>query len=380
MKQKFTILLLLISILSLPAQAQWYRRAAKTAKQINQAGKTVAKTDTQTGLNQAVQRAVNQAVLQARTAKSTQLPLTHPLSNAVFTVQNNARLPQLLAPKPVIAFAFEITHNGKQQLWGITAAQHGIKRPLITLPNGQTATTEIKVQGSAAMSDLVLFPIPQQLAHHITPLTLAAQDAQAGEEVSSVAFFENGLHLSANNPVEKVSSQRGTIPMPLEKGTDPSGIAGGPVLNAQGEVVGLQVTGSMEEQTSAFVPVSHIYQALASYYHDWKHLSRRDIIFNGTPLGHLRVNEHIYKIELWNGKKRVETVDTTTRSQDVDYQHLEQLVNIGRGDTAVIYVKRVPLSAKDPNQHTQTFRIVLRLLSQNVSVHHNHFYTPFIRY
>lgn len=265
------------------------------------------------------------------------------LSKSVLLLQELQPVPGYLpALIQASAFVIEDSHNGKKQLWGVTASHYRFAKPQVThLQSNRRLRTQIYAQGGGGVNDIAIFPIPYTLKDKVVPLKLAEHGPQLGDEVHSVGFFADEIHHETGRTVQSVAPHRVLTSLNVANPGDRIGACGGPILNARNEVVGVHVSSSKEYQTGGVVPVEHIRQLLSAYHN---HTAlEQPIYFNGVRLGQLGINEFISEISLYNGVSRVRKVPLLHHNKNVDYDHLEKLVNPAQGTQIILVIQQQPL-------------------------------------
>lgn len=250
-----------------------------------------------------------------------QLPAA--LQKALLTIKENQPVLRHMRLGTQTAFVIEDDFQGKKQLWGVSAA-HGylIKAAL------QDPQTEAKIPVSFAtqsgLGDVALFPIPASVAPHVTPLPLAAKSAQKGEELYSVGFFGNQFHLETNRIVEEAGPHRIITRLDIDRSCMRSGACGGPLLNQAGQVVAVHVGSHNQKDLGYAVPVEKIYEALQDLHTG--QMSAQPLVFNGKPLSSIARNQFIRAVRVYRDGKLLREKKTYLRENEIDYNHLENLI------------------------------------------------------
>ncbi len=265
------------------------------------------------------------------------------LSKSVLLLQELQPVPGYLpALIQASAFVIEDSHNGKKQLWGVTASHYRLTKPQVThILSNRRLQTQIYAQGGGGINDIAIFPIPNSLKDKVIPLQLAEHGPQLGDKVHSVGFFADEIHQEVNRTVQSVAPHRILTSLHVTNPGDRIGACGGPVLNDKNEVVGVHVSSSQEYQTGGVVPVEHIRQLLSAYHNHTAF--EQPIYFNGVALGTLGINEFISEISLYNGRSLIRKVPLLHHNKNVDYDHLEKLVNPAQGTQIILIIQQQPL-------------------------------------
>ncbi len=204
------------------------------------------------------------------------------------------------------------------------------------------------------MNDISLFPLPSSLAQEISPLHLATQSVQVGENLHSIAYWNGEIHIDPIRTVKAIEPHRMVTTLDIPAQTKREGTCGSPVLNQAGEVVGMHAGNSARRQEGYVIPVKHIRQALQAYHEG---SFQQPLFFRGKNLGSVGINEYIVLAQAYSQGKLLHWVNILHRKQRIDYAHLEKLFNFSNIDQVVLVVERNPLSMKDKEQHYQLFNI-----------------------
>lgn len=340
-------LLFTCAIFALPTYAQWRRGVAY--------GITSGSSRTL-----ATQRAINQAL------RKNLLPTNALLkSTLLLKLSDDPSSHYIWGNMNASAFVFEENYNGKRYLWGATAAHYFLQKP--SLENSQLGLVPIKIvaQGHYGYNDVALFPIPDNMQKYIQPLKLAEHSAKKGEELISAGYFDDGFQIEKNRVVIKRLPTRILTSLVVEDKLAREGACGGPVINAQGEVVGMHVGSSDRLQAGFVVPVEHFYELLQAYHQQGKSL--HSLYFNGKNLGPININEFVQYIEVWQGNKLLDRFDSYPKRALIDYNHLEKWVDVSQADKIVLIIEKVPFSTVQRDQSTHQFEITYDLKTGLVS-------------
>lgn len=347
---KRVLIVLCLLVTGLPASAQWYKQLGAAFEHRTLVGLR-SQIVTQAGvLENKLERALGQAA-----AKSRGLPAAYAARQAVFTIKERDWLMRFGSMEGT-AFAIEETYRGKKYLWGVTVSHYDYQKPAMKHPAyRRVIRVPFVIQGSAGMNDISLFPIPDKFAGQVVPLHLAKQDAQIGDEVSSVGYWNHKIHVDPARTVREISPARTVTSLDIDPETIREGTCGSPVLNKNGEVVGVHSGNSPHRQIGYMLPVSHIWQALQTYHEG---SFNQPLLFNGKNLGPIAVNESLTAIYLYRGDRFLEKRSLLLRQKQVDYEHLEGLVPTDTPFTRVVFmVKRNPLTTEQKDQQYHTFLI-----------------------
>ena len=357
MKRYVFLVLCLLSLCVLPAQGQWYKRLGATLEHdlpSNLRGMTPAQAGMSHALEQTVRRAeVTQAVLQ------------HPAQNAIFKIKEREWLFRFVSIQGT-GFAIEEVYKGKKYVWGVTATHYGYGKPAIQLDDQhKPIKVPFIIQGSAGRNDVTLFPIPEDLVPALVPLHLAVRETQVGDNLSSVGYWNNKIHVDPVRTVKEINVHQFITSLYIEPTPVREGTCGSPVLNEQGEVVGMHVGNSPRQQVGYVVPVSHIRQALQAYHEGQ---FSQSLFFNGVEIGKIDINEYIDAIEMYREGLPMQRQSLTHRQKQVDYDHLESLLqNQPFVNRIVFVIERNPLTTLQSDKHFHMAQISYDLKTGQVS-------------
>lgn len=270
-------------------------------------------------------------------------------------------------PFTASSFVIEEEFEGKKHLWGVTAAHIATilnAYPAVMIDNGNISLPiEFVANGSAGMADLALFPL-DDMKGIITPLKLAQQTPKPGEQTYSFGFFNNSFYLVPNRTVQEITPNR--IITSLEFDTQARGGAcGGPVLNANGEVTGVHIGSSDSKQISFVVPAAEIVRLLHAYRNNGS--AQKMIVFNGKQLFPININEHIEKIYTKTNNQFTEEFAAYHREKEIDYNHLETLVQNQNPDQLQIFITHKPFAANGEEDASYVIRVTYDLHHDRVS-------------
>lgn len=258
--------------------------------------------------------------------KETALDLQAPIRATVLPLRETvSEFTGLAEPFTATSFVIEEEFEGKKQLWGVTAAH--IARimsayPAVWLEDYAPFPVEFAAIGNAGMLDLALFQLPEEWPRSIPALKLAEQTPKPGEKTYSFGFFNDDFFLVPNREIKEVTPTRLITSLEIET-SHRGGACGSPILNTQGEVVGVHIGSSDSKQISFAVPAAEIKRMLQAYHN--KGQSLQPLLFNGKKIGDLNVNESISRVLTVTDGYTTGDFVTYHYEKDVDYAHLETL-------------------------------------------------------
>lgn len=284
-------------------------------------------------------------------AKETALGPQAPIRAAVLPLRETVSgFAGLADPVTATSFVIEEEFEGETQLWGVTAAH--IARlmsayPAVWLEDYAPFPVEFAAIGNAGMIDLALFPLPKEWPYKIPSLKLAGQTPKPGEKTYSFGFFNNDFFLVPNREIKEVTPNRLITSLEIDT-PNRGGACGGPILNQQGEVVGVHIGSSDSQEISFAVPAAEIRRMLQAYHNNSQSL--QPLMFNGQKIGDLNVNESIARIRTITDAYITGDFVTYHREKDVDYAHLETLSPDTNPDKVHIYISHQMFSHTDKTE------------------------------
>ncbi len=263
------------------------------------------------------------------------------------------------------AFVIEEEFEGQKHLWGVTAAH--IARliqpfPSVWVQEKHFLPITFSALGNDAMTDIAIFPLPDGWPIPTAPLKLASKKPVVGEKTYSFGFFNRDFYLVPNREVKEVTPNRLVTSLEFTT-TDRGGACGGPLLNEQGEVVGLHIGSSDSKKISFAVPAQEIARLLQAYRHQGR--SEQPLLFNGARIANLNINESIVRVRtVTNGRVSGEFV-ARHREKEIDYTRLETLLPDTNPDEVQIFVSRKAFSFTDKEQKDLFFLLTYRPADQH---------------
>ena len=249
------------------------------------------------------------------------------------------------AQQPVAtAFVFKTTYNGKEEVWGATAAHiaKGMGHKLtLVFYNGDTkivVPAEVVQYGPNMISDLALLKLPEKLPDEIVPLPLAKTPSARGEAFISGGYSGHKFVYTGNQHLQKDNSRflRTDFSVPLN---NRAGLCGAPLLNAQGQVTGIHC-GSVWGGEVAYASNTGVLDYLLKAQHEGS--ADIPLVAGKLQLGYLKTTEHIHSVEALNSRQqtvdRYDTENCLTQStilgllQQPDVRFLRFMLEDRKGD------------------------------------------------
>ena len=180
-------------------------------------------------------------------------------------------------------------------------------------PRGAYFTARIKVNGqekdipgkmvqvaSPMMLDIALVKFNPEDEKLFTPLTLAKQEPEIGDKLHTFGFVHQELNFRPNKPL--LMSGLISLRFPLETTwRNLAGMCGSPVLNKQGEVVGM-FTGTGEENSeqshTGFATKSSYLHTLVEAYHNGTEKATFPLMLGEHKIVDLHINDFIGNVYL----------------------------------------------------------------------------------
>ncbi len=275
------------------------------------------------------------------------------------------------------AFVFVEEHNGKRQLWEITASHYSYVKPALKIPS-QSKPIPVPFVAQSGTSDLLLFALPTEIEQFVTPLTLAKHPAQIGDKLHSMGFYENAFHFEDNILVRQNAPFRLITDMFVDPYVNRAGACGSPLLNEQNEVVGMHVGASKKQQIGFVVPVQQIRNLLQAYRQEGSFL--QPLVFAGRTISEININEYIPAVQTFFAGKPLLRKNTFHAEKEINYAHLETLAPpLAGADTVVFVISRNRFSAREPlAQRTSLliYNIYTGMVSVEPNTPHSRYYVP----
>ena len=214
------------------------------------------------------------------------------------------------------AFVFKTHYNGKEEVWGATAAHiaKGMGNRLsLVFYNGSKridVPAEVVQYGPNMISDLALLKLPENLPPEIVPLPLSDAPAKTGEAFIAGGYSNHRFIYTGKQHLQKDNSRflRTDFFVPLK---NRAGLCGSPLINTQGEVAGI-LCGSIWEADVAFAAKTNV----LSYLLEAQHKGSADIplVAGSIQLGDIKTTEHIHSVEALNAQRQtIGKYDTQNR-------------------------------------------------------------------
>lgn len=309
------------------AQAQWYKRVLPA----------LTKKMQFPGVSSSIERKTLYAQNQTQLANRATLKLIRNYHPALGSLDDHLSS----------AFVIEEQMQGTLRLWGVTVQHYQLTRPAVEHPSLPKAfPIQLQAAGQRRYSDVVLFPLPAPLATQVTALKLARTSPHPGEEVSSYGYYNGEFQQLHHRSIKTVTRARLITSYEFPASVEETGACGGPVLNAQNEVVGVHC-GSLANQDNSFaVPVTHIYRLLDAYYHQNK--KTEPLFFNGRKIYELTVNQAVSQAVAWQQGREVERIVLHSSSCQLNPAHIEKLFSTAQIDQIVLYVDQTNFTTNKP--------------------------------
>jgi hypothetical protein len=235
----------------------------------------------------------------------------------------------------------------------------------------------ISASHTAGLWDIAIFELPEPFANQVTPLRLATHSPAPGETLYSVGFFNNEFHLETNRVVQEVGPNRTITSLDIDRSCSRSGACGGPIFNQNGEVVAVHVGSHLHKNIGFAVPVEKIYALLHEAHQQI--ISQDPLIFNGKQIGTISRNQFIRSIQAYQDGKLVKTQKTYLHENEVDYAHIEQLVDATQADKLVFNIAEKVLPSQQEKQHFRALSLTYDLSTGKTNIKLNGIQHPFYR-
>ncbi len=194
------------------------------------------------------------------------------------------------------AFLFHTTYKGRQEIWAATAGHVAMpgEKLLLTFYNGKKAIpvlATVAQVGPALLSDASLLKLPAALPDGLQPMALASQIDPA-QPLTTWGYASNKLYHIEDLTFEKDNTRFIRTDFPPEQ-TKRAGLCGGPLVNPQGEVVGIHC-GSSPEDKSYAANINIIPYLLQAYYEGTADIP---LVAKNIVFGSIHLNERIVYLQ-----------------------------------------------------------------------------------
>lgn len=251
---------------------------------------------------------------------------------------------------PASAFVIEETYKGKKYMWGVTASHYGFIKPAIQVGRFNYLPISFLAQGNRNANDVTIFPLPAQLKPHVKPLPLAAQSPNIGETLFSLSFFNKELYYEPGRKLLEKTSLRMVTSLKIDPEILREGACGAALLNQQGEVVGMHVGSSRSRSIGFVIPVEQIYLLLQEYHQPGS--AQTSVLLHGRELFKLAINEGIIRVHARKNGQVIRTRFSYHHEKDLDYNHLENFIDLSEADEIGLSIERTNFSNKNQMQES----------------------------
>ena len=212
-----------------------------------------------------------------------------------------------------------------------------------------------------------IFEVDPVTAGLFTPLHLADTPPEVGEILASGGYFNDGdFHYEPDRQVQEIHPHRMITSLHVGAGPYREGACGSPILNEQGEVVGMHIGSSEKNQTGFAITLADI-KAILKAQHQQNKIPE-PLFFNGKEIAQLHINEGIISIEAFKDNKLTDRVLFYHDEKRVDYNHLEKAIDTSDADFLIIHIERNQFSTNETGPVYQHYAIFYNLQSGYITI------------
>lgn len=208
---------------------------------------------------------------------------------------------------------------------------------------------EVVASGSYGFNgaDAALVLLPPEIKKHAKPLVISQEGAQKNSYVDSYGFPSPDFWPKdySKNPHRRILDVCGyKIITTLPAQGRGNGACGGPLLNAQGEVVGIH-SGSYQGRLGFAVNAK---MAIADLFLAMQNGGRvsKPLLFGQNKVGDINISENIGVVEIVRGGKVVFERDFKHYPGSLHFERLEEVIPAQRGDEVHLILQRGALESR----------------------------------
>ncbi len=264
------------------------------------------------------------------------------------------------------SFFLQETYQGKKYLWGVTVSHYNFTQAVMEGQGGRLSPVHFIARGNSGLNDVTVFAVPAGQAKHITALKLASTPPKVGDSLHSLGYFNDKLNHETNRIVQAVYPHQIITSLQVASPHSREGACGGPVLDKNNQVVGIHAGSSYNRQIGFVIPAEHIRQLLQAYHEG---LTKQPLLFNGEKIGELSLHEAIVTVDAYRGIFPLRTLQLYHKQHLVDYNHLENLIDISGANKLVFTFVQTPFLVTTPAEKPQVFTLTYHLKTKKTSLH-----------
>ena len=201
----------------------------------------------------------------------------------------------------------------------------------------------VKVSGSYGFNgaDAALVELPPEVKDHVRPLVISRQGPEKNTFVDSFGFpdpnfWPKDYSKNANRRILDVCGYKIITTLPPEgRG---NGACGGPLLNSQGEVVGIHsgsFKGKLGFAVNAKAAIDDLFTAMQNGGRVLKPL-----VFKGVKIADINITENVGLVEVHRDGKTVFSRDFKHYPGTFNYLRLEQVIPAQTGDKIFLFLQQ----------------------------------------
>lgn len=252
-------------------------------------------------------------------------------------------------------FVFEESSSGKKKTWAVVVHHSApVQGAEILLQAHRTdgrketfkSTVAVTGRGGHNGVDIALAEIPSELARYLRPLRWSEKAPIAGQRVDSYGFnsremWPQSFNKTENRKILDVTGLKITTSYNFRIGQS-SRACGSPLLDRNGEVVGVHIGSSPTGDASFALTREAVQDALKAYYTGHAY---RALKINGQSFGSIDFTERIKAIKVMRTEYAY-SINIDNYRGPFDYQALETMYAFKSGDGVEVAIEAADASVR----------------------------------